>query len=282
MRKPLASERPRRREANRGLIDTIGFDFGFPMSGSTPPTSDISVRSFAAAANGQMVPVSSSLSYCSVTPHEDVDLQRLIHDPASATPPVIASILPRLRIVLAAYLEKPHGKGSGGAILAFKKPADSRRIFSTHVEEHGEDFIFLASKDEDVADCHDAFYYELATLVVDRADEESTGQFYMLLREELRNEVRGEVDDESWKLKDQLLSRQADPAKNTKAFRAYAREAMIDTLTLYLHGLCCDLDVEAGPRQLPSRYLRRRLELLRALFPPPSGIAVFPEDLPRG
>jgi alkanesulfonate monooxygenase SsuD/methylene tetrahydromethanopterin reductase-like flavin-dependent oxidoreductase (luciferase family) len=57
--------------------------------------------------------------------------------------------------------------------------------------------------------------------------------------------------------------------------------AMIDTLTLYLHGLCCDLDVEAGPRQLPSRFLRRRLELLQGLFPPPSGIAVFPEELPR-
>lgn len=250
------------------------------MSASTPPTSNVSVTSFAAAANGQMIPVSGSLSYCSVTPQEDVDLQRLIHDPASATPPVISSILPRLHIVLAAYLEKPHGKAAGGPLLAFKKPAETRRIFSAHVEDKGEDFIFLASKDEDVADYHDALYYELATLVVDRADEELTGQFYALLREELRGEVRGEVDDQSWKLKDQLLSRQADPAKNTKAFRTYAREAMIDTLTLYLHGLCCDLDVEAGPRQLPSRFLRRRLELLQAMFPPPAGIAVFPEDLP--
>jgi hypothetical protein len=55
---------------------------------------------------------------------------------------------------------------------------------------------------------------------------------------------------------------------------------MIDTLTLYLHGLCCDLDVDAGPRQLPSRFLRRRLELLQGMFPPPAGIAVFPEDIP--
>jgi len=251
------------------------------MSASTPPTSNVSVKSFAAAANGQMIPVSDSLSYCSVTPQEDVDLQRLIHDPASATPPVISSILPRLHIVLAAYLVKPHGKVAGGPLLAFKKPAETRRIFSAHVEENGEDYIFLASKDEDVADYHDALYYELATLVVDRADGELTGQFYALLREELRNEVRGEVDDQSWKLKDQLLSRQTDPAKNTKAFRTYAREAMIDTLTLYMHGLCCDLDVEAGPRQLPSRFLRRRLELLQGLFPPPSGIAVFPEDLPQ-
>ena len=50
-------------------------------------------------------------------------------------------------------------------------------------------------------------------------------------------------------------------------------------MTLYLHGICCDLDVETGPRQLASRHLRKRLELLEREFPPPSGYAVFPEDL---
>jgi len=30
---------------------------------------------------------------------------------------------------------------------------------------------------------------------------------------------------------------------------------------------------------LPSRYLRKRLEALKHLFPPPEGHAVFPEDL---
>ena len=50
---------------------------------------------------------------------------------------------------------------------------------------------------------------------------------------------------------------------SAKAFRAYARQSFIDTLTLYLHGICCDIDVDTGPRQLPSRYLRKRLLLLR-------------------
>jgi hypothetical protein len=50
-------------------------------------------------------------------------------------------------------------------------------------------------------------------------------------------------------------------------------------LTLYLHGACCDIDVETGPRQMPGRYLRRRLELLISLFPPPEGYAVLPEHL---
>jgi hypothetical protein len=55
---------------------------------------------------------------------------------------------------------------------------------------------------------------------------------------------------------------------------------MSDTLVLYLHGLCCDIDVESGPRQLASRFVRRRLERLRDLLPPPAGVALFPEELP--
>jgi len=46
-----------------------------------------------------------------------------------------------------------------------------------------------------------------------------------------------------------------------------------------LHGICCDIDVDTGPRQLPSRNLRKRLMLLEELFPPPQGYAVFPEQL---
>ena len=65
----------------------------------------------------------------------------------------------------------------------------------------------------------------------------------------------------------------------TKAFRAYAKQSFIDTLTLYLHGICCDIDVDTGPRQLPSRYLRKRLMAMEQLFPPPKGYAVFPEQL---
>ena len=92
-------------------------------------------------------------------------------------------------------------------------------------------------------------------------------------------EVHGEVDEKSWHLKQALMRRQTNVRKETKLFREYARQAFEDTLTLYLHGACCDIDVETGPRQMPSRYLRRRLELLIALFPPPEGYAVLPEQL---
>ena len=68
-------------------------------------------------------------------------------------------------------------------------------------------------------------------------------------------------------------------SRASAAFREYARQSFIDTLTLYLHGICCDIDVDTGPRQLPSRYLRKRLLALEELFPPPAGYALFPEQL---
>ena len=77
------------------------------------------------------------------------------------------------------------------------------------------------------------------------------------------------------------MRRQANARKETKLFRDYARQSFEDTLTLYLHGTCCDIDVETGPRQMPSRYLRKRLELLYSLYPPPEGYAVFPEQLKK-
>ena len=87
------------------------------------------------------------------------------------------------------------------------------------------------------------------------------------------------MDEESWREKQGLLRRQSNVRKETKLFRDYAHASFIDTLTLYLHGICCDIDVETGPRQLASRYLRRRLNLLYALYPPPEGYAVLPEHL---
>lgn len=68
---------------------------------------------------------------------------------------------------------------------------------------------------------------------------------------------------------------------NSEIFRGYVRQAFVDSFTLYLHGICCDIDVDTGPRQLPSRHIRKRLEMPYEVFPPPKGYAVFPEELDR-
>jgi hypothetical protein len=139
--------------------------------------------------------------------------------------------------------------------------------------------LALSIKDLEVADYHYQFYNALSGLVADNWSPDVQERFYRTLREELNAEVHGEVDEKSWHLKQALVRRQTNVRKETKLFREYARSAFEDTLTLYLHGTCCDIDVETGPRQMPSRYLRRRLELFVSLFPPPEGYAVLPEQL---
>ena len=139
--------------------------------------------------------------------------------------------------------------------------------------------LALGIKDIEVADYHYQFYNALAAVVADRWPSDIQERFFRTIREELSAEVHGEVDEKSWHLKQALLRRQTNVRKETKLFREYARQAFEDTLTLYLHGTCCDIDVETGPRQMPSRYLRRRLELLISLYPPPEGYAVLPEQL---
>ena len=229
-----------------------------------------------------MIPVNGSLNYFSVIPLEDSDLQRLVYDPAATVPPKAHQILPNLNLVVVGYLEKAAKEGdSEGPLVVFRRPTSNKQLFSAVTERNGESFLFVAVKDEDVADCHDSFYQELATLIVDHSDPEMTQRYASLLREELKAEVRGEIEDASWRMKEKVLRKQANFTRNTKVFQDYARESMIDTLTLYLHGLCCDIDVEAGPRQLPSGRIRRRLELLRSMLPPPKGVAVFPEELPQ-
>jgi hypothetical protein len=66
-----------------------------------------------------------------------------------------------------------------------------------------------------------------------------------------------------------LLRRQTNVKRETKLFRDYALQ-LLKTRSPHLHGLCCDIDVETGPRQMPSRYLRKRLEALVALYPRPT------------
>ena len=174
-------------------------------------------------------------------------------------------------------MEKGNGKGADCA--TFDRPAESRHIASTRREQPGQLVLVLGVKDIEVADYHYQFYCALAGVVAERWPQDVQERFFRTLREELSAEVHGEVDEKSWHLKQALLRRQTNVRKETKLFREYASQSFTDTLTLYLHGTCCDIDVETGPRQMPSRYLRRRLELLISLYPPPEGYAALPEQL---
>lgn len=252
-----------------------------------PDLSKLSVGQFAERFRGEMIPLSNTFSYfCASVPMSEEDLKEYLEEPIASLPPGISSLLPKVSIMLVPYLERADGKEKGSArrdeFVCTEKPPENRLSWATQVRFDKEEVLVFALKDQDVSEYHYRFYHGLATLAGDLWSQEAQIQYSTLLREELNGGVHGEVDEDSWHMKQALLRRQTNVRKETKLFRDYARQSFIDTLTLYLHGICCDIDVETGPRQLPSRHLRKRLNVLFGLYPPPSGYAVFPEHQSQG
>jgi len=247
-----------------------------------PDPSKLSVGQLAERFRSEMIPLSNTFSYfCASIPLSEEDLKEYLEEPIASLPPAISSLLPKVSILLVPYLERADAKEKGNIpkddFVCTEKPPENRLSWVTQVRFDNEEVLVFALKDQDVSEYHYRFYHVLARLAGDLWPEEAQSRYGSLLREELNNGVHGEVDEESWHMKQALLRRQTNVRKETKAFRDYVRQSFIDTLTLYLHGICCDIDVETGPRQLQSRYLRKRLSLLYELFPPPEGYAVFPE-----
>jgi len=237
----------------------------------------LTVAELAARFRGEMIPLTSRFSYFSTLPIPEDDLKQYLNDPIAAISPAIAAMLPPTGFILAPYIER--GNGKEGDSVSFERPSESRQVRYSRRDAKDMTVLAFGIKDQEVADYHYQFYSAVAAVVADFWSADMQERFYRALREELSAEVHGEVDEKSWHLKQALVRRQTNVRKETKLFREYAKRAFEDTLTLYMHGTCCDIDVETGPRQMPSRYLRRRLELLMAMFPPPDGYAVLPEQL---
>ncbi len=241
----------------------------------------IRIVDFTARCREAMTPISSKFSYFPAMPLNEEDVREYVEEPVAALPPGVTTALPLICIALVPYLERSNGKDRGAKteeLVSFEKPAENRQSVVGEAFSEAGATLFFAIKDRQVADYHYHFYRAVASMLADRVSGDHLNQFFSLLREELRSHVHGEVDQEGWHLKQALMRRQTNVRRETKLFREYARQAFVDTLTLYLHGICCDIDVEPGPRQLPSRYLRKRLRLLESLYPPPDGYVVFPEE----
>jgi len=245
---------------------------------------NLSVGEIARQVREQMIPIGNRFSYfVTALPLAEEDLKEYLHEPLSALPPSIRAMLPKIAILLVPYLEKATKKcGAGesqGDRVCFEEPDPKCWTPCSRFMAGDTAVLAFAIKDQDVAEYHFRLYQYLADLAAEAVSEKNYEDFCAVVRDELAAGAHGEVDEGSWQLKQALLQRQRNLRRKTKGFAKYARQAFVDTLTLYLHGICCDIDVETGPRQLASRYLRRRLELLQSLYPPPEGYAVFPENL---
>jgi hypothetical protein len=239
--------------------------------------SKLSVRQFAEQFRGEMIPLNPSVAYyCSTGPMSEEDLKEYLKEPVAALPPTVAAALPKLSILLVPYLARKAKKEASEYVSAEKPPAGQASPSAQLVLDK-ETVLAFALKDREMAEYHYRFYQVLATVIGDQWSKDVESRYVRLLREELTADVHGEVDEASWRVKQTLKRGKSVVAHRN--FAKYAKQSFIDTLTLYLHGICCDIDVDTGPRQLPSRYLRKRLLLMEELFAPPKGYAVFPEQL---
>jgi hypothetical protein len=245
---------------------------------------NLSVGQFAERIRREMIPLRKPFSYYfAALPLTEEDIKEYLEEPIAALPPSVLSQLPKVSILLVPYLERDLAKGTGkmGEMVSLHRPDDSQVSWTSCVLSKEEAVLAFALKDQEVADYHYHFYQLLARLVADQWGEDVRRKYGALVREELAAGANGEVDEGAWELKRELTGRQRHFTRETRLFRDYIKQSFVDTLTLYLHGICCDIDVETGPRQIPSRWLRKRLQLLATLFPPPQGYAVFPDPAPK-
>jgi hypothetical protein len=241
-----------------------------------PRPQRLNLKQFADRFRSDMIPLGSRFCYFAAALSLSAeDIREYLEEPVAALPPAIAAQLPPVRILLVPYLADPANPA------VFMEKPDGGPSLSASVQLIGPDALLaFAIKETEVADYHYRFYHAIAELVAGPAPGKVPAGYVNLLRQEFGVQAHGEVDEASWTLKNALGDNEKGK-RMTRPFREYARASYIDTLTLYLHGICCDIDVEPGPRQIPSYLLRRRLRLLRELFPPPKGYAVLPEDSPE-
>jgi hypothetical protein len=231
----------------------------------------------------ELVPLNHQFCYfLAGTQFTDEDVREYLSEPIAALPPGLAARLPKVCLLLVPFLDRTNGKNGSvdtGVVVRFDEPPRNRWSAAATFLTEGEFLVGLSVQNQEVADYHYHLYRALSYLAVTKLAPEELTRYGEVLREELDAHAHGEVDDTSWQLKQALLSKRSHAAKPSKAFEEYANASFVDTMTLYLHGICCDIDVEPGPRQIPSRHLRRRLKLIQSIFPAPSGYAVFPEEL---
>ena len=263
-----------------------------PSNVSQTGLAKLSVGQFADRFRGEVIPLSNTFGYfCASVPMTEEVLKEYLEEPVAALPPAIAAMLPRISILLVPYLERSSDRAASKAnrrrrtavekqsdFVVSERPAEGNESWAAQVSYENETVLLFALKEQDVAEYHYRFYRRLAALIADNWSGEAGAAYKAIIRDELVASVHGEVDDESWQAKQLLIRRQANVKRESPLFSQYVRQSFVDTLTLYLHGICCDIDVETGPRQLPSRYLRKRLTTLKSLYPAPQNYAVFPED----
>jgi len=98
--------------------------------------------------------------------------------------------------------------------------------------------------------------------------------YWLLLANEIRDGITGEIDEQALEEKRSLLASRRH-ARSPRQLARYGRASFAGTAAEYVHCLWHDVTPRTGPDYLPAPQLRRRLELLARWFPPDRGYRLF-------
>ncbi len=210
-------------------------------------------------------------SAVALTPAEE---RTMVREPAHAVPETLAQRLGKLRVLVVPFV----ACSEHGDLVCFSKPGGETHS-AVWMEMGDRTHVVLPCRELDAHDTGFEFLASSAELLRPRLETAELETYTRILEEELRTNVRGEIDEEAAAAKQPLLRTRPLRARSMEQFERYRDVSFVSTVAEYLHGLWHDVQVRMGPEHLPVAQLRRRMEALADMFPPNEGYRVFAQDL---
>ena len=136
-----------------------------PTNSAQPSLSRVSVGQFAERFRGEVIPLSNTFGYfCASVPMSAEVVKEYLEEPVAALPPSLASMLPRISILLVPYLERCGERGNGtrrkarpgleklGDFIVSERPLQGRQSWASQVSFENETVLVFALKEQDVAE----------------------------------------------------------------------------------------------------------------------------------
>jgi len=108
----------------------------------------------------------------------------------------------------------------------------------------------------------------------ERLSDGELREYWLVLDQEIRAGISGEIDEQALEEKRSLLASRAH-ARSRRQLARYGRAAFAGTAAEYVHCLWHEVTARTGPDYLPAPQLRRLLELLAGWFPADRGYRLF-------
>jgi len=199
----------------------------------------------------------------------------MVREPVQAVPEAIAQRLGKLRVLAVAYIACL----DSGDVVSRQKPKGEAHT-AAWVETPARINLLLACRELDAHDTGFELLGSMAELLRPRLSHAEVVAYSQILEEEIRQGVRGEIDEDALNMKQAYLASRAG-RRFRAPFDRYRDASFTSTAAEYIHGLWHDVQIRIGPEHLPVPQLRRRMDFMTELFPPNPGYHVFDDGVEK-